>query len=492
MDQDDIVTLNVGGEYFATTMKTIRRVPGTFWSVYFGGNFAQHILADGSHFIDRNAEHFQHVLTFMQDGTLTVDEIGARPSTMLLRAVKREFEFYGIEVIVDVDEKQELAMFIGGNEGSTNVEYFKMPERPSSQMSLSRTHFGAAVIGGDVYVTGGIHNVQTSSSMEIFSHETGLWSAGPPMPLATAFHVLVAVGQDLYNIGGLHDGDDMVVMKFEGRTKTWHLLQHTEPPIGNTSCCAVTVVGTIIYLFDTVNNVLTLDTVTEVWKQLPEMPRRSFTHNSSSAIVCNGLIYIVGLHGLVCFDPESEVSTTLAMPLLTRGDAFTFVLDGVLHVAGGCTSGSSVERYSVPDNTWEMVTGMKEERSFFYAVTMCRSHVVQKDIFDVLIERSLREELQATLASDTELMTKMHDEVIAKISAEMHIKVCAQWRSDVAAQINADHALLAEIQTKIRSEIRARVYDDVYEDLRTEIRARVYDDVYEDSRTEIRDDHLLL
>jgi hypothetical protein len=33
----------------------------------------------------------------MQDDILTVDEFA---STMLLRAVKREFEFYGIEVIV--------------------------------------------------------------------------------------------------------------------------------------------------------------------------------------------------------------------------------------------------------------------------------------------------------------------------------------------------------------------------------------------------------
>jgi energy-converting hydrogenase A subunit M len=64
----------------------------------------------------------------------------------------------------------------------------------------------------------------------------------------------------------------------------------------------------------------------------------------------------------------------------------------------------------------------------------------------------------------------MRDEVLSKISAEMHVQVCAQWRSDVVAQINVDHALLAEIQTKIRSEIRARVYDDVYEELRTKIR----------------------
>jgi hypothetical protein len=474
MDEDDTVTLNIGGEHFVTTMKTIRRVPHTFWSAYFSGNFAQRTLADGSHFIDRNAEHFPHVLTFMRDGILTVNEIGARPTTMLLRAVKREFEFYGIEVVVYVDEESEIAMFIGGNQGPTNVEQFMMPEEPSRQMGTTRSHFGAAVIDGDIYVTGGINQLESLSSMEIFSHETGLWSDGPPMPVPASHHVLVAVGQDLYNIGGLRDeDDDMIVMKFHGRSKTWHLL-HTKPLTGTFSECTFAVVGTIIYFFDTVESVFTFNTTTEVWHKLPDMPSASFTYGSSAS-VCDGFIYIVGPHGLTCFDPDSEVCTTLASPLLKPEDASTFVLDGVLHVAGGSTNGSSVERYSVLNDTWEMVVAMKEERSHFYAVTICRSHVEQKDIFEILIERSLRKEtlveLQATLADDTELATKMHNEALTKISAEMHANVCAQWRLDVYAQMNDDHDVVAEIRTTIRAEIHAKVYDEVYEDLRSEIRS---------------------
>jgi N-acetylneuraminic acid mutarotase len=96
----------------------------------------------------------------------------------------------------------------------------------------------------------------------------------------------------------------MVVMKFDGRSQTWHLL-HTEPLTDTISHCATAVVGTIIYFFDTVDNVITFDTVTEVWRKLPEMPMMSFT-KCSSVSVCNGLIYIVGPYGLTCFDPRSE------------------------------------------------------------------------------------------------------------------------------------------------------------------------------------------
>jgi hypothetical protein len=51
--------------------------------------------------------------------------------SVLLRAVKREFEFYGIEVIVDVEEKREIAFFVGGNDGLTNVEYKKIFSKSS-------------------------------------------------------------------------------------------------------------------------------------------------------------------------------------------------------------------------------------------------------------------------------------------------------------------------------------------------------------------------
>jgi hypothetical protein len=67
-----------------------------------------------------------------------------------------------------------------------------------------------------------------------------------------------------------------------------------------------------------------------------------------------------------------------------------------------------VERYSVTNNTWEYVADMmNDERFLFRAITMCQIHVVQKDMFEVLIERSLRKEmlveLHATLDNDTEL-----------------------------------------------------------------------------------------
>jgi hypothetical protein len=43
--------------------------------------------------VDRDGEHFGHVLEYMRDGVVSVVEAGARPSVLLLRALKREFGY---------------------------------------------------------------------------------------------------------------------------------------------------------------------------------------------------------------------------------------------------------------------------------------------------------------------------------------------------------------------------------------------------------------
>jgi hypothetical protein len=99
--QEGHVELNIGGYHFQTSVQTLRRVPHTFFDAYFSGRYAQDVCADGSIFVDRDGEHFGHVLEYMCDGILTVAEPGACPSVSLLRALKRDFGFYCIELVVE-------------------------------------------------------------------------------------------------------------------------------------------------------------------------------------------------------------------------------------------------------------------------------------------------------------------------------------------------------------------------------------------------------
>jgi hypothetical protein len=96
--QEGRVELNIGGYRFEMSVQTLRRVPHTCFDAYFSGRYAQDVCNDGNIFVDRDGEHFGHVLEYMRDGVVSVAETGACPSVSLLCALKREFGFYCIEL----------------------------------------------------------------------------------------------------------------------------------------------------------------------------------------------------------------------------------------------------------------------------------------------------------------------------------------------------------------------------------------------------------
>jgi hypothetical protein len=112
------VELNIGGHRFETSVQVLRRVPHTFFDAYFSGRYAQDVCDDGSIFVDRDGEHFGHVLQYMRDGVVAVADPDACPSVSLLRALKREFGFYCIELVVEQaaePDQPEVAYVMGGS-----------------------------------------------------------------------------------------------------------------------------------------------------------------------------------------------------------------------------------------------------------------------------------------------------------------------------------------------------------------------------------------
>jgi hypothetical protein len=74
-------------------VQTLRCAPHTFFDAYFSGRYAQDVCLDGSIFVDRDGEHFGHVLEYMREGVVSVAS-GVEPSVSLLRALKRAFGYY--------------------------------------------------------------------------------------------------------------------------------------------------------------------------------------------------------------------------------------------------------------------------------------------------------------------------------------------------------------------------------------------------------------
>jgi hypothetical protein len=184
--QEGHVKLNIGGYRFQTSVQTLRRVPHTFFDAYFSGRYAQDVCDDGSIFVDRDGEHFGHVLEYMRDGVVSVAEPGARPSVSLLRALKSEFGYYCIElcaVQAMEPEQPEVAFVMGGwDDDNVTLSSMERYDLASGQWSVvaamctERSHFGTCVVAGELYATGGNDNeLSLLSSVEKYSPSSNTW-----------------------------------------------------------------------------------------------------------------------------------------------------------------------------------------------------------------------------------------------------------------------------------------------------------------------------
>jgi hypothetical protein len=206
------VELNIGGFHFETSVQRLRRVPHTFFDAYFSGRYAQDVCADGSIFVDRGGEHFGHILEYMRDGAVSVAEPGAQPSVSLLRALKREFGFYCIQLYAEQPtepHQPEMALVMGGHHAGSTSASMERYDLSSEQwsaaaaMSTARRRFGACVLAGELYVTGGFNSEGPLSSVEKYAPSSDSWSAITPLPAPRHQHAAVAVGLAIYVLGGV-------------------------------------------------------------------------------------------------------------------------------------------------------------------------------------------------------------------------------------------------------------------------------------------------
>ena len=88
--QSSRIVLDIGGTPFATSTSTLTTVSDSMLAAMFSGRYTQTPNGDGSYFIDRDPQHFRHVLNYLRNGTIQV-ELG----TDTARELTLEAEFYG-------------------------------------------------------------------------------------------------------------------------------------------------------------------------------------------------------------------------------------------------------------------------------------------------------------------------------------------------------------------------------------------------------------
>jgi N-acetylneuraminic acid mutarotase len=157
--------------------------------------------------------------------------------------------------------------------------------------------------------------------------------------------------------------------------------------------CAACAIGSIIYVFGGISialrdSVRKYDTAANIWSTLAPMPS---ARNNHSAVFLDGLVYIVGAHGvqddgreILRYDPAADAWSTLAPVMIGKylGTSL-FVLGGNLYAA---RYSANVERYDVDTDTWMAMSNMLEGRTAFCSFTIASAGPAEEEnLFDKLI-----------------------------------------------------------------------------------------------------------
>jgi N-acetylneuraminic acid mutarotase len=133
----------------------------------------------------------------------------------MLRALKREFNFYCIKLV----KEQETE-----------------PEQPEMVYVL------VGVVNGELFVIGGLDSDNNPlSSVEKYSPSSNTWSAVALLPVARSHHTATAVRSAIYVLAGYCGGFIANVLKYDGIEDTWSVVAPIPVPVSrlNVSACAV-------------------------------------------------------------------------------------------------------------------------------------------------------------------------------------------------------------------------------------------------------------
>lgn len=97
-----MVTLNVGGSVYCTTMTTLTRNPNSMLGAMFSGRFALATDSQDRYFIDRDGKHFGTILNFLRDGFVPVPSDPLETAQLLIEA-----QYYQLSGLIDLLTPEE-------------------------------------------------------------------------------------------------------------------------------------------------------------------------------------------------------------------------------------------------------------------------------------------------------------------------------------------------------------------------------------------------
>ncbi|XP_035672966.1 BTB/POZ domain-containing protein KCTD7-like [Branchiostoma floridae] len=100
----EVISLNVGGRHFDTTLSTLLKYEDSMLAAMFSGRHRVVTDKDGRYFIDRDGSHFGHILEFLRQDKL--------PPPDVAKNVHEDAEFYGLHLLCETLKKSSATLFL--------------------------------------------------------------------------------------------------------------------------------------------------------------------------------------------------------------------------------------------------------------------------------------------------------------------------------------------------------------------------------------------
>ena len=145
---NDLVHLNVGGQRFSTSKRTLLSLQGeeTFFTSLLSGRIASNVDENGAYFIDRDPTLFRQILNYMRTQQL---HLLIEDSNSQLSALIHEAKFYGILPLV----KQLTMCQNAGKSNCGNILFCGKLEPPkeAKPVKLIKAHYSTIVVAYNDY-----------------------------------------------------------------------------------------------------------------------------------------------------------------------------------------------------------------------------------------------------------------------------------------------------------------------------------------------------
>lgn len=223
------------------------------------------------------------------------------------------------------------------------------PAPPCARRAVADGALAAA--GGRLYHVGGTEDLlRALDRVEVYDPAAGLWQDGPTLPTAVFGAAAVALGDDVYVLGGRHSALGLpldAVQVLDTATGSWRRVAPLALPVAEAS--AVSVDGRIYVLGGTTRGRF-LPRITDAiqrytpaddsWQVIAHLPYR---RTRATAAVMDGEVYVVGgldplgrvRDDVTVFDPQNATSRQGLSLLQGVYDAVSAAFDSRLYVLGG-------------------------------------------------------------------------------------------------------------------------------------------------------------